>query len=278
MAECPEDPNVHIACSHLVSNKYFLAWRFFLVIYFWTLWISVQFVKSYTVNKYFTYWTLLLACIYISLSFYSTYLYRKQLYNKCIKYCQYSQKIQILVCSTSITVSIVFWALLFQPKTLSDPHDIQAHGITMICILIDFYISYNSMPFKSTWYYLFIYGLIYIIWSLIFAFIASSGPIYKVINWTENPLSAFIYGSLIIIITLIFHAILCWTNNKLMLKRINSVSNGNNNDIEMNEIAGTNDMGTQQTDNVSTKLGANLTIESVKIAENSDDTDENEMP
>ncbi len=132
----PTDPDNYIACSHLLSNKYFLIWRLVLLLYFWALWIGVQFVKTYEVNIYFTYWTLLLSSIYLSLACYSTYLYHKQSYIKCIKYCQYSQRIQILICSPSLTVTIVFWALLFTPKTLSDTFDIQAHGVTMILILL----------------------------------------------------------------------------------------------------------------------------------------------
>lgn len=144
-------------------------------------------------------------------------------YTKCAKFSKYASVMQYISCSTTITVVIVFWGILAPQcncwSYIFTPMQIQTHGVTAILTLTDFYICSNSMSFKQTWWKLMIYGLSYLIFSMIFVF-AAGYPIYFVLDWEHEIVLSLISSTGIMGMTLLAHAILCWTNNKLMVKRV----------------------------------------------------------
>ena len=230
-----------IAYSHILSNKHFLTWRVVLLAYFFSLWLSMQILnKSISMYYYFTTWTLIVQLMYHSVAFYATYLHFKhesakhlqivnpKFHSNCIKYSKYAQFMQIISAATTVTVVIVFWGVLLPPCNcwllfLTDALQVQLHGVTMILTIIDLYICCNSISFKQSWWKLTIYGISYLVFSIAFVFVAGH-PLYYVFNWKDNFLLALASGAGISVLTLIIHVILCWTNNKLMQKRLGNTT------------------------------------------------------
>lgn len=194
-----------IAYSHILSTKYFLLWRVCLLIYFFTLWVLIQLMNSWLTWNYFTFWTLVVSMIYHSLAFYATYLHFKhdqqhnqkvqttadpKLYSECIKYSKYASFMQMISAATTVTVVIVFWGVLIPPCNCwalfyNDAMMVQTHGVTMILTIIDLYLCCNTISFKQTWWKLLIYGVLYLIWTIGFVFIAGY-PVYYVLNWKDD--------------------------------------------------------------------------------------------
>ena len=88
----------------------------------------------------------------------------------------------------------------------------------MIFTLIDFYICYSIISFKRTILYIIVYGLLYIVWSIIYQIIADEA-IYPVMDWKEQPIGAIIVAAMVLILAIIIHLFLCWSKNKLLSKR-----------------------------------------------------------
>eukprot|EP01084_Bolivina_argentea_P016813 31409_1 len=273
MVQPLEDSNTSIAYSHSLTNKNFLIWRCTAFIYILFVEIASIIWYGFQINKYFTNWTLFLCTLYISLSFYCTYLHYKHSENtntdiKCIKYCKYAQNVQVLASSLSITVVIAFWALFWNVADYSDPFNPQIHGTTMLFTIIDYYICYNTVTFKSSWWFLVIFGVAYAIWSAIFVFIYPNNPIYgDILDWKHNTIGAFITVTMIVVLSIITHALLCWTNNKLIANRLRCI-NINNNDTNHN-----NKMDIEQGMVNTIEMGNNLSTGSIHVANNSVELD-----
>eukprot|EP00483_Globobulimina_turgida_P008730 UN08748 len=198
----PKDAAISIACSHFLSSKNFLIWRAFACIYFWTVLIWEEIRDSITsllkLRKsliYLTVWTVIICTIYMTLSLYVSYLHYKNINDgshiRCARYCGYAEKVQCLAATASVTVAIAFWSLLWQSADMNDPLIYQEHGTTMLFTIIDFYLCYSIITFKSTVWLIIVFDSIYIIWSVIYQFLADD-TIYSVIDWKKEPLAATI--------------------------------------------------------------------------------------
>ena len=100
----------------------------------------------------------------------------------------------------------------------------------------------EKVSFKATWWKLLIYGLIYTIFTIIFNFVSGT-PVYDVLDWKSNFGGAFVAASGIIVLTLVFYGVLCWTNNLLMKRRSGNMDMSYNKEmyVEMddNEVVNT---------------------------------------
>lgn len=264
----PKNVSSSVACSHLLSSKSFLAWRLTAAMYFWIVFIWSQIAYNLHTDFfgktfiYLTIQTLVICLIYMTLALYVSYFHFRYIDNditgnidKCHKYCKYTEKMQIFATTLSLTVVISFWALLWQYADMNDPVNIQVHGTTMIFTIIDYYLSYSKMKFKSTFFYILIFGVFYIIWSMIYNF-ATNEAIYPVLDWKREPLAAFITSIIVAIVSLSIHLFLCWSNNKLISRyylqtqsQFIALAENINNDADLSKDI-TADYGTQQqTDN-----------------------------
>lgn len=228
-----DDRNLRIAYSHLLSIKHFLCWRIFVTIYFIAVLLTICIVYGYVIIYYFTNWTVIIGLIYAATACYATYLYYKQEMDRCNRGCSIASFFQMLAASTSIVVVLVFWFITAplggysMVYLLSDGIQIQVHGITMILTIFDFYICCNTISFKQTWWKLFLYGLGFAFWSIIFIAVAKY-PLYPVVlDWINHFQISLICSIFIMAITVGFHAILCWTNNKLINRRAPEKENEN---------------------------------------------------
>eukprot|EP00483_Globobulimina_turgida_P008615 UN08633 len=149
----------------------------------------------------------------MSVSCYCTYLHYQyssdDYHAKCIKYCKYAQKLQILSCALSVTVVIAFWALFWDTANYSDPFNPQIHGSTMIFTIIDFFLCYSIISFKSTWWYFLIFGIVYTLWGVIWIFVTNK-PVYPVLDWKNAPIMSMITSIMVIVLSISMHAVLCW--------------------------------------------------------------------
>eukprot|EP01084_Bolivina_argentea_P287068 492533_1 len=211
-----------IAHSHVLSPKHFLIWRIIVMLYFCSVLIGIQIYYSFSINFSLTLWTLWLCTLYITVSCYSTYLHFKyilnpmdDLHNKCIKCCKYSTILQVFASSLSVSITVSFWSLLYASANLNDPFNYQVHGITMLATIIDFYFSYNIISFKSTFWYLIIFDIIYSIFSIIWQSITNK-PVYPMLDWKIDPIGAVITCVAVSVLTVIIHALLCYSKHKLI--------------------------------------------------------------
>eukprot|EP01083_Nonionella_stella_P018059 50508_1 len=229
MAKAPPlDLSISIACSHLLSDNHFLVWRCIVCLYFWFLEIYGHISRTAKVNFYLTFWALHLCTVYISISLYCTFLYYKyaetnHIHPKCAQYCRYSCKVQCIALPLSLAVVVAWWAFEYAPGLLSDPLEIQVHAITALLTAIDFYLCYNSVSFGTTWWYSAIVEATFGVWSIIYTFIANES-LYAVLDWKGNAIGAAITVVAIIVVSIIIYILLCWTNNKLISMRLQSVN------------------------------------------------------
>ena len=225
------DIHLRIAYSHVLPLKYFLFWRVFVITYFGSIWLVCFLILGYQIIYFFTTWTLAVGFLYHAFGFYATYLHYKKengnmnpnLHKECVRFCSFASFWQMIAPSTAITVVIIFWAVIAPLAGLlevwfNDGIQIQVHGVTMIFTIIDFYICCNTIMFKNTWWKLVLYGLVYILWSIIFVFVTGL-PLYPVLDWKHDFVFSLISGVFIVGMTIFFHGILCWTNNKLIHRR-----------------------------------------------------------
>eukprot|EP01083_Nonionella_stella_P069647 185782_1 len=230
----PKDKSINIACSHLLSPKNFLIWRAVIAFYFWIvfIWSQIEYnIHTEFFGKtliYLTIWTLIICTIYMSFALYASYIHYQSIsivpsatnthHIRCSRYCYYAEKFQIFATSLSVTVVLAFWILLSQYANTKNPLEVQIHGTTAMFTIIDFYLCYSVVSFRSTFWYLIVFSCIYAIWSIMYQFI-SDEAIYPVLDWKQQPFASAITTICVIVLAVGIHFFLCWSNRKL-LKRI----------------------------------------------------------
>merc|ERR1712130_664481 len=139
------------------------------------------------------------------------------MYVRCITFCRFTERVQMVAPTMGMTVVLAFWTLLSQYAELSDPLNPQVHGTVAIVVVIDFYLSYSQLSFKKTYLYIIAFAVLYIIWSIVWQF-STNTVIYPVIDWQEEPVGAVVTALLVSAASMLIHLFLCWSNNKWVLR------------------------------------------------------------
>lgn len=225
----PNDESIRVSCSHSFSSKNFLIWRSIIATYFWSIFLWTMARGGFGELIHLTVWTSFMHLLYGTLALYSSFLrfwyishenavrVTDKMYVRCRKFCRFTEKVQIIATTIGITVVVAFWTLLWHFANLTDPLNPQIHGTVAIVVVIDFYLSYSRMPFKSTYLYIIIFSIIYIVWSIAYQF-TTNNYIYPVMDWQGQPVGAVITALMVSAAALLIHLFLCWSNNKWMAR------------------------------------------------------------
>jgi len=213
----------NLACSHALGAKHFLVWRIIICVYFWMVCIWSIWEYGPVSLRTLSIQTVCICAISMSLAAYATYLHYKFLHvagdnPRCIRLCPYAEKVQSVAISIGLIVVIAFWGLLWEAVPLNDPVNYQVHGSVAFLTLIDFYLCYSILSFKKTILYIIAYGFFYAIWSVAYQMVTDDA-IYWFLNWKEYPITAVGVAFGVLILVSIIHLILCWTNQKFLIKR-----------------------------------------------------------
>eukprot|EP01084_Bolivina_argentea_P160816 279999_1 len=99
---------------------------------------------------------------------------------------------------------------------------IQLHGINMILIWLDFYLSAQQMYYKAAFWSIML-GTVYTMWTIIFEIFInlneSGDPyIYSIYNWSESISTPIMYYFLSVALLTGFTAIITLTKNVLLIR------------------------------------------------------------
>ena len=199
-----------------------MVWRVIVALYFWYLLIASNIIHGFGTNIYLTIWTLNFCTAYMSVSLYCSYLHLRSMndssrIDKCVQYCRYAQILQIVACTLSMNVVIVFWGLWAKWIDIGDPLalTIQTHGVSAAFTIFDFYMCYSIISFKKSWYYPIVVGILYGIWSFSYTLITDTS-LYPILDWKEEPVASVIAVMIVMLMCLIVQATLCWTKSKFV--------------------------------------------------------------
>ena len=136
--------------------------------------------------------------------------------------------------SPSIVITFANWTLITQYNGYIEKgenyiddiekclNDIHMHGILLILLFIDYYISLSYLKYNSILYSV-VFGLIFIIWSLVHFAANLLNPwnqhfIYYYLNW-KYPQTAIPVTFAILIMNILFHSLFSWIKYKYMLAK-----------------------------------------------------------
>ena len=145
----------------------------------------------------------------------------------------------------SIVITFANWTLITNYSTYIEPgntddiekclNDVHMHGILLILLLIEY--MYNLSYFKySHVLYSFLFGITFMIWSIIHYFAKLSSPwhkhyIYPILNW-KYPQTAIPVALFMVIANVLLHILFSWIKYKYILnkwvnKKINNLTKSN---------------------------------------------------
>lgn len=111
-----------------------------------------------------------------------------------------------MAASLSLTITILFWALVYKPDGIVRFSSVGVHGLNAACLFVDLIL--NGLPVVGS-HVIFpiIFGFCYIIFSVIYVRAAGAEPNYAILTWTSY--SSVLFSVLGLVLIVICFGILC---------------------------------------------------------------------
>jgi len=133
----------------------------------------------------------------------------------------------LIVCALVVETLVVtvYWTLIYPFDEVTQIgkllNEINVHGIVGLLVYIDYFSSTLIIMYQNALYVI-AFGVIYILWSLIFSLLHltaldGNAYLYAFLDWRSNPLTAFIYTLAFLIIVIVIHFILSCIKFKILL-------------------------------------------------------------
>merc|ERR1712228_640757 len=177
---------------------------------------------------YFTMQTCSFCAIYFTLAASTSIVLKCECAKVNLKLFKATEFMQSLAVVLSICVVIGFWGFLskYAEEFGGMVMNVQVHGVSCAITVIDYYICYSQCTFKRTSLLCVGYGILYTIFSVIWA-ACTHEPIYPVIDWfndldleQETGISAPLVGVICVVILLLacvfFSWFVSWSKSKLI--------------------------------------------------------------
>jgi len=98
----------------------------------------------------------------------------------------------------SLTVFVVYWALLYTAGDVIDAVNITTHNINSLCVIADLLIS--AIPLRLLHFiHALPVGVMYMIFNIVYAFLEDD-VVYDILDWVDNPGAAAIYSSSLLLV------------------------------------------------------------------------------
>jgi hypothetical protein len=196
---------------------------------------------------YLTHWTLVLTVAYSFMSFVASVVLacRPPQTNTLSTWLKVMWTLYAAMLPANVLVTILYWALEFDPSRFQPYLGIMLHGGTMVLIIIDGCIlSRIPLRIKQFWFYE-LSSFIYIIWTIIHSFSSIGNPfnesrgeddnsIYPQLDWKDNTTTAIITSVLVLFVGNPIIFLLCRLLSRCLPRRYEDTASKSLND-DVNE-------------------------------------------